>query len=174
MITREIPAYKPEDLETGCCPKFHPGHWEERIFDFSAYTFIKSTTNSLFYRPLNMDKVMTKVMTDINNAKAAYSDRMIILSSDISAFKAEHFFLVNGPVPGYKPEKIEGLYFCKIYDGPFSQVSQFMKDFDEQLRLKDRHLKEVFAYYTTCPECAKTYKHNYIALFAKVDQYFEL
>jgi len=40
--------------------------------------------------------------------------------------------------------------------------------------LKGRTLKEVYAYYTTCPKCAETYQHNYIALFAKVDHSFEL
>ena len=174
MITTEIPSFAPEDVVTGCCPKFHPGQWEERIFNFGEYTFIKSHTNSMMFVPLNMDKIMTRVITDITKAKAMFADKVLILSQDVSAFKTEHLFLVNGEVPGYKPQKLEGLYFCKVYDGPFKQMSDFMKDFDEVLRLKGRTLKEVYAYYTTCPKCAETYQHNYIALFAKVDHSFEL
>ncbi len=173
MITREIPSITPEDVVTGCCPKFHPGQWEERIFDFSDYQFIKSDTTNFMYIPLNMDKVMTKVLSDITKANAAFEDRVLILSQDIGAFKSEHYFIVKKDVPGYKSAKIEGLYFCKIYDGPLKELSNHMKDFDEYLRLKERKLQEVFAFYTTCPKCAKTYQHNYVALFAKVDSYFE-
>ena len=174
MVLTEIPLTLPEDLVTGCCPKFHPGQWEEKIYDFSAYQFIKSHTNSLFYMPLNMSKVMTKVSSDIEAAKANHKDRFLILSQDVSAFKCEHYFLVNGEVPGYKPQKITDRYFCKVYDGPFKNISTWMKDFDEVLRLKGRNLKEVFTYYTTCPECAKVYNHNYVVLLAKVDNEFEL
>lgn len=173
MITREIPIITAEDMVTGCCAQFHPGQWEERIFDFSDYKFIQGHTTNLLYVPLNMDKVMTKVHADISAANAAYEDRGLILSQDIGAFRSDHYFLVKKDVPGYKSEKIEGLYFCKIYDGPFKEMSNHMKDFDDYLRLKERKLTEVFAYYTTCPKCAKTYKHNYVALFAKVDTYFE-
>lgn len=174
MITAEIPAFTPEDNVTGCCPKFHPGQWEEKIYDFSGYQFIKSSSRSLFYIPLNLDKVMTRVMGDISQAKAAYEDRMLILSQDVSAFKCEHHFLVRNIVPAYALEKISGHYFCKVYDGPYKKMSEFMKEFDEVLHLKGRTLGEVFAYYTTCPQCAKVYKHNYIVLLAKVDDAFEL
>lgn len=174
MIITEIPKTLPEDLVTGCCPKFHPGQWEEKIYDFSAYQFIKSHTNSLMYVPLNMTKVMTKVQADIQAAKAGFEDRFLILSQDVSAFKCDHFFLVNGTVPGYKSQQIQGRYFCKVYDGSFRDMSTWMKDLDEVLRLKGRALKEVFAYYTTCPQCAKTYQHNYVVLLAEVDHNFEL
>lgn len=174
MTLMEIPITTPEDLGTGCCPKFHPGQWEEKIYDFSAYRFIKSHTNSLMYVPLNMTKVMTKVQADIEAAKANYSDRFLILSQDVSAFKCEHYFLVKGEVPGYKTQQITGRYFCKVYDGEYKDMSTWMKDFDEVLRLKGRALKEVFAYYTTCPQCAKAYHHNYVVLLANVDHNFEL
>jgi hypothetical protein len=173
MITTEIPGFTPEDNVTGCCPKFHPGKWEEKIFDFSAYRFIKGHSNSFMYMPLNLNKVMTKIQGDIVAAKAAYDDRYLILSQDISSFKCEHHFLVKGPVKGYKLETIDGLYFCKVYDGPFKEITTWMKDFDEVLRLKGRTLKEIFAFYTTCPECAKAYGHNYVVLLAKVDPNFE-
>lgn len=174
MINTVIPAFTPEDLVTGCCPKFHPGQWEEQLFDFSAYTFIKSHTLSFFYMPLNLDKVMTKVMTDIQNAKANFEDRMLTLSQDLSPFKAEHLFLVKQEVKGYRMSKLEGVFFCKVYDGPFKNMTEWMKDFDEVLRLKGRKLEEVYAYYTTCPSCAKVYEHNYVVLLAKVDPKFEL
>jgi len=174
MILTEIPVFTPEDNVTGCCPKFHPGHWEEKLFDFSAYAFIKGHSASLFYMPLNLDKVMTKIMTDIQNAKANFEDKMLVLSQDLSPFKAEHLFLVNGEVKGYKRQRLEGLFFCKVYDGPFKNMTEWMKDFDEVLRLKGRKLEEVYAYYTTCPKCAKVYEHNYVVLLAKVDAKFEL
>jgi hypothetical protein len=174
IIMTEIPSFSSEDKVTDCCPIFHPEKWDKMIYDFSAYSFIKAQSKSFMYVPVNLDKVMTKVQKDIDEAKAAYSDRYLILSQDISAFKCDHYFLVKGPVSKYPSQKVEGRYYCRVQDGDFRNISTWMKDFDEELHQKDRSLKEVFLFYTTCPKCAKVYGHNYVVLLAKVDNDFEL
>lgn len=174
ILNTEIPTFSSEDQITGCCPSFHPELWEGKIFDFSAYTFVKGESLSVMYVPLNLGKVMTKVQKDIYLAKAGYEDRYLILSSDLNPFRSIHYFLVKGPVPSYLPQKIEGHYYCRVFDGPFKNTSTWMKDMDEELRQKGRSLKEVFLFYTTGPQCAKAYGHNYVVLLAKVDDDFEV
>lgn len=121
------------------------------------------------YMPLNMDKVFTRTMDDINRDKQGYDDRYLILSKDVSPFKCDHYFLVKGNVDGYETHKIEGQFYTKVYDGDFKEISSWIKNFENQMKNKNTPLKEMFVFYTTCPNCAKVYGHNYVVLFGKLD-----
>lgn len=168
-IHRIIPGYTEADNVTGCCPVFHPENYDNQVFDLSEYSFIKDSTLSFMYMPMNMDKVFTHAMKAINDDKQAYDDRYLILSKDVSPFKCDHYFLVKGNVEGYESFKIEGHFFTKVYDGDFKDISKWIKDFENQMKLKNSSLKEMYVFYTTCPNCAKEYGHNYVVLFGKLN-----
>ena len=170
LIQRIIPGYTEEDNVTGCCPVFHPEMYDNQVFDLSDYNFIKNSTLSFMYMPLNMDKVFTRTMDAINRDKQVYDDRYLILSKDVSPFKCDHYFLVKGNVEGYKSHKIEGNFYTKVYDGDFKEISSWIKDFENHLKNRNKPLKEMFVFYTTCPNCAKVYGHNYVVLFGKLDE----
>lgn len=169
-IHRIIPGYTEVDNVTGCCPVFHPEMYDNQVFDLSDYNFIQVSTLSFMYMPLNMDKVFTRTMEAINLNKQAYDDRYLILSKDINPFKCNHYFLVKGDVEGYETHKIKGQFYTKVYDGEFKQISSWIKDFENQLKAKNSSLKDMYVFYTTCPNCAKVYGHNYVVLFGKLDE----
>lgn len=109
-IHRIIPSYTEADNVTGCCPVFHPEMYDNQVYDLSDYRFIKDSTLSFMYMPVNMDKVFTRTMNAIDEDKQAYLDRYLILSKDINAFKCDHYFLTKGDVRGYETQRIEGKY----------------------------------------------------------------
>lgn len=168
-ILKTLPTVKPEDNETGCCPRFHPEDWDNRIFDFSAYDFIADESRSFLYRPLNLGPVMTRSQKAIQEAKQPDPEHILILSEDLSPWKCRHHFLTQGEVPHYTLEKIKGNYLAKVCDGSYADLPRWIKDYQEFLKAEYGGEKKILAYYTTCPKCAETYKHNYIVLFARVE-----
>lgn len=59
-INNSLPIIDYSDNETGCCPKFRPENWDEKIFNFDELKFIKASTKSFMHMPINMGSVMTK------------------------------------------------------------------------------------------------------------------
>ena len=166
-VQYQIPVIDMSDNETGCCPRFKPEDWDNKVFNFKDLNFIKTSTRSFLYMPLNMGAVMTKTMEDILAANVAYKDQYFILSKDISKWKCEHLFMVNGDVPGYEREHLDGNYYSKVFDGPFKDMTKWIKEMDAYMLRTSGPLEEIYAFYTTCPKCAKHYGHNYVVLFAK-------
>lgn len=169
IIQRLIPGYTEVDNVTGCCPVFHPEKYDNCVYDLSDYHFIKSSTLSFMYIRLNMDKVFTQALKAISDSNQAYTDRYLILSKDLNPFKCNHYFLVNGNGAGFTRERIEGNYFTKVYDGDFKNISKWNKDFESLIKKQGKNLRETFVFYTTCPNCAKVYGHNYVVLFGKIN-----
>jgi len=169
IIRRVIPSYTEQDNVTGCCPVFHPENYDNCVFDLSDYHFIKSSTLSFMYIPINMDSVFTRTIKAIDDSKQTYEDQYLILSKDVSPFKCDHYFLTKGNVEGYSTERILGHYYSKVYDGEFKEISNWIKEFKQFLEKQTKPVKDLFVFYTTCPNCAKVYGHNYIVLFGKID-----
>ncbi|MDD3477404.1 MAG: hypothetical protein PHP32_00810 [Candidatus Izemoplasmatales bacterium] len=164
-ILNRIPTFRPEDNVTGCCPVFHPDQWDGKVFDFSEMHFMQAPMKTLFHIPLSMNKVMTKAQKAIVAANAAFEDKYLILSEDLGLFHATHHFLVKSPVEGYQSSSIPGHYRAKVLDGPFSQIPTWIEELQKS---QEKPLERLFAFYTTCPHCAKFYGHNYVVLFSKI------
>lgn len=163
-----IPKYTEVDEVTGCCPVFHPEAWDNQIFDFSDYVFIKEHSLSFMHIPLNLGAAMTRAQKAIDQAHQGYPDRYLILSKDLSPWKTEHFFLVKGPVEDYELKKIKGNYLAKVYDGPFKDITQWIKAYMDETHGMHLNVETFFMFYTTCPACAKTYGHNYVVILGKI------
>ena len=73
-IHRIIPTYTEADNVTGCCPVFHPEEYDNQVFDLSDYQFIKDSTLSFMYMPVNMDKVFTHAMNRDGRHAYGYED----------------------------------------------------------------------------------------------------
>lgn len=63
---------------------------------------------------------------------------------------------------------ISGMFLTKVFEGPYKNVGEWMKEMREYVLQKDKELKMMYAYYTTCPKCAKKYGKNYVVLLAQV------
>ena len=169
-VSPELPVTDFSDNPTGCCPRFHPELWDGKVFRLDTYRFIRATTRSVAYMPLNMGPVMTRTQKAITDAKADSKERYLMLSRDLSKWQAEHYFLVDGDVPGYDTMSIRGTYLARVFDGPFRNMPKWMDSLGREMASSGRTLKNVYAFYTTCPKCTKTYGHNHVVLLAEMDE----
>lgn len=163
-----LPIMNYEDNETGCCPRFHPDDWDNKVFNLDNYKFVKSTSKSIFHIPVNLSKVMTETMNSISNANVEDKDRYLILSQDKSMWSTDHYFLISKEAPSLDVVSLKGNYITKVYEGPYSNFPKWMADFDDYLQAEGYFSKEFYAFYTTCPKCAKHYGANYVVLFALI------
>lgn len=166
---KTLPTIDFADNETGCCPRFHPEYWDEKLFTFNTITFAKASSRNIFHIPINLGKVMSQSMRLITKVNAQPKDNYLILSRDISPWKSEHFFAVEKRIPDMEMTSIPGNFLAKVYDSPYKNIPKLISDFQQHALREDIELDEdLFIFYTTCPKCAKYYKHNYIVLFGKV------
>lgn len=163
-----LPPMDMSDNPTGCCPRFHPEPWEGHEFSLEGLTFLRTTTRSFLYLPLNMGSVMARTQKVIADAGATPTDRYLMLSRDTSLWGAEHYLLTNGPVPGHEAQSLHGSFHTRVFEGSYSQMGSWYKQMERDLTERGLPLTEVYAFYTTCPNCAKAYGKNYVVLMAKV------
>ena len=168
MRMNTLPAIDFSDNPTDCCPRFNPEPWDKREFTFEDLHFVKAVTRSLFYMPLNMNSVMPKIQGAIARAKASPKDKYFMLSKDLSPWKSEHYLLVESEVPGYPRQTITGTWYSQVFEGPFHNMGIWMKEFNEELKFLNTAALDYAAFYTTCPNCVRTYGKNYVVLFGKI------
>lgn len=167
MEVNQIPKINMEDNETGCCPRFEPGPWDNQEFVFDNKLFAKANTVSFFHIPLNMKSMYERAWKAITEAEAA-ADEFVVLSYDPSPWKGEHYFAVKKEVPGMEMVRLSGTYLTKVFEGPFKDAGKWMKEMEEFVKGKGKEPKKLYAFYTTCPKCAKHYGKNYVVVFAEV------
>lgn len=168
METNEIPFYDQSDNPTGCCPRFKPDGWDEQSLHFESKPFVRAKTRSLMHVPLNMGSVFKKTFNAIQSSDANDDEHMIVLSRDLSPWSAEHLFAVSHDFLGQKITHLTGDYRTKVFEGPYREAANWGEAFEEELEGKDLDPQEIYAFYTTCPKCAKAYGKNYVVMVAKV------
>jgi len=151
-----------------CCPKFDPEPWKGRTYDWHDKLFVTDHTASLFYFPLNMGKVITRMMKNIDTAGAVCQDNLM-LTSDKSPWRSDHFVAVDKEVPGIQNVKMSGKFITKVFEGPYNKAKDWYGEMNRMAVEAGKKNPEIFMYYTTCPKCAKKWGKNYVVGFAKVD-----
>lgn len=167
-MSEKLPAMDMGDNPTGCCPRFHPEAWDGKEFDFADLRFVSVRTRSFLYMPLNMGSVMRKAQAAVEAAGAAPKDRYFMLSRDETPWRATHRLLVTKDVPGMETVTLTGRWLAKVFEGSFSQTGAWYREMAELAAERGAGEAELLAFYTTCPNCAKTYGKNYVVLFARV------
>jgi hypothetical protein len=168
MKTNALPPYDMSDNPTDCCPRFNPDGWDAQELHFDNKAFVKATTYSLFYIPLNMGSVFSKTSDAIEAAGTYNYDDLIILSDDVSPWKAEHFFSVSKDVPGETMTTLSGDYITKVYEGPYKNAPKWKKEMEAAVAEKGKKAVKTYFFYTTCPKCAKYYGKNYVVAVTQV------
>lgn len=166
--TNQLPKQDVKNSPTGCCPQFVPEDWDGKTFHFEEKLFMKVDTRSFMHMPLNMGKVLTKAMADIEAAHASSGDEYVILSYDASPWKSEHYISVKEVVPKSVMVRLSGDYLAKVFEGPYSRAGSWYKQLITFVKQKDKKPEKIYFFYTTCPKCAKIYGKNYVVGFAKV------
>ena len=167
METNHLPKYDAARAETHCCPRLDVEAWEGQELHFKEKPFIRASTLSLFHIPLNMGSTFSKTMDAIKHA-GAEDDEFAVLSHDRSAWRGEHLFSVKREVPGEDNVKLTGDYLTHVFEGPYSEASEWCKEMEEFVDRKGKHLTDLYFYYATCPRCAKHYGKNYVVGVAQV------
>lgn len=153
--------------EEVCCEKFDPAPWQEKEIEWQDKLFVKDHIRSFFHIPINMGKVVTKNMALIEKADAK-ADYQLMLTDENSLWGADVYIVVSKEVPGAQMAKLSGTYLTKVYDGPYNNAGKWAKDMMNYVKGKRKEIKKLYFSYTTCPNCAKKYGHNYVVLFAQI------
>ncbi|MFZ4618166.1 MAG: hydrolase, partial [Rectinemataceae bacterium] len=56
---------------------------------------------------------------------------------------------------------------AKVFEGPYNNMGNWYKGITALAKERGFAFKELFAFYTTCPACAKAYGKNYVVLLAR-------
>lgn len=167
MKTNALPRYDDSDNPTGCCPKFNTEGWDGQELHFENKDFIRATTLSAMHIPLNMGRVFERVQNRIAGADAYDPENYIVLSRDLSPWKAEHLFSVSAKVPGEERETLTGTFVTKVFEGPYRNARDWYADMKSLADAAGAQSDEVYFFYTTCPKCAKVYGKNYVVGVAR-------
>lgn len=167
MLSSNLPVLDMSTSTTGCCPKFDPTLWDNKLFEFNDKPFMKDHTVSFMYIPLNMNKVMTRLQKKAEENNSVAKD-FILLSQDTSPWHADHYYSVTKDVPGAEMIRLSGNYYSKVYEGDFKDTAKWHKDLIDTVAKSSKELKKLYFYYTTCPKCAKEYGNNYVVGLAEI------
>ncbi|MGI9544161.1 MAG: hydrolase [Cyclobacteriaceae bacterium] len=160
--------------EAECCPLFHPEKWDEKTFNWDHKNFIKETVPTLFHIPFPpmIGKKVTKLLEMAESSDMVSTDKedVLLLFTDPNAFKSELYLSVTGNVPNANNISLTGTFMAKVFDGGYNAIPKFMKQMDAYLTKQNKKSKNNYVHYAYCPKCAKKAGHNYMVLFAEVEQ----
>ena len=168
MQVNVLPEYDQSDNPTGCCPRFKPDGWDQQEIHLKDKLFLRAKTKSALHVPINMSAVFSKAQTAIEKGDAKGEEGFLVLSRDLSPWKAEHLFAVSKDVPDHKMVQLTGDFVTKVFEGPFKDAKSWYDEMLAAAKAKGAEAEEVYFFYTTCPKCAKTYGENYVVGFAKL------
>ena len=150
-----------------CCPRFDPGLWDEREVVWSDKLFLREKVRSFLHMPLNMGAAFRRGFGRLERA-GAMPVHPIWLSDERSSWGADLLIEMDREIDGADAVRLSGTFLCKVFDGPFRNVGQWIGEMNQFTDSRGRKVEKLFFYYTTCPKCAKKYGHNYVVLVAKV------
>lgn len=160
----DLPAGK---AGTGCCLRFDPKPWEDKEITWKDKLFLKDHVLSIFHFPLNFGRVIVKNVEKIKKADALVAVPLM-LSDENSLFGSDIYVAVSKEVPDSEMVKISGTFLSKVFEGSFKNIGQWVKEMKGFVKSKNKNLKKLYFFYTTCPRCAKYYGKNYIVLLAQI------
>lgn len=168
MHVNALPAMDLTDCPTGCCPRFNPEPWQHQSLQFENKRFVRATTRGLFHIPINMGRVFTRTFAAIEAAGAQPESDFIVLSRDLSPWRAEHLFAVTREVPGLENVTLSGDFETQVFEGPYKLVPKWQAQFLSRLLDEGKDVARNYWFYTTCPKCAKAYGKNYVVGVAQL------
>lgn len=156
-----------QDESAVCCPVFQPEPWDKQVVTWENQRFIKASVHTIWYMPVTFGAVVTRLMEAAKKANALAPQPMLLADS-VSPWSMDLYLAVEGEVPGHESVAMSGRYVSKVYDGPFKDQKKWMDDFAAYAESRGLHLRKTFAWYTTCPKCAKKHGHNYVVMIGEV------
>ncbi len=155
------------ESETGCCPRFDPEPWDDKEMVWEDRLFVKDRVRSFLHIPLNFGKVILRNMEKIVAAEAV-TPEPLMLSDENSLWGSDIYIEATKAVDGAEMSSISGTFLTKVFEGPYRDAGKWAKQMEAYVAGKDKGLKKLYFFYTTCPKCAKHYGKNYTVLLAGV------
>lgn len=151
-----------------CCPRFNPEPWDGKVVTWQNKRFVQDHVTSFFHMPLNYGAVMARNDKAIR-AAGARTETRIILTDENSLWGADVYFEISKDVPDKKIVTLSGTFLSKVFEGPYRNVPRWIEEMKAYVAAKDKPLRKMYFYYTTCPACAKKYGKNYVVILAEVE-----
>ena len=169
MQPNQLPAMNMDASATGCCPRFDPAGWDDETLVFDGRLFAKTSNVCLFHIPLNIGAALGRLWKKIQAVGAEPQDHYLILSTDPSPWRSEHYIEATKEVPDAEMATLSGTFLTKVFEGPFSHAPKWCAAMTRHVAAKGRRLQKLYFFYTTCPKCIKRLGKNYVVAFAQVE-----
>ncbi len=151
-----------------CCPRFNPEPWDDKIVTWQNKRFVQDRVTSFLHMPLNYGIVMTRNDKAIR-AAGARTETRVILTDENSLWGADVYFEASKDVPDKRMTTLSGTFLSKVFEGPYRNIPRWINDMKAYVAAKDKRVRKLYFYYTTCPNCAKKYGKNYVVILAEVE-----
>ncbi|MFC6236320.1 hydrolase [Longivirga aurantiaca] len=163
-----VPSTYTSVNDTGCCAVPNVDDWDGRTIDLHQQ-FIRMHTRSLFHIPLTMGRVMKALDEAATRAGAQMpGEHAMVLSRDLSPWRAEQLFAVSAPVEGADNVVLDGTFASRAFEGPYSQAPTWRDGLVQYAASLGRDVAEVYFFYTTCPKCARHYGSNFVIVLGRL------
>jgi hypothetical protein len=123
--------------------------------------------------PRDFGKVVVANMESLKAAGAKNTQNMM-LSDCKTMWSMDLYTAVDKEVAGAENVKLSGTFITKVFEGPFKNSGKWAKDMAAYVASKNKNIKRMLFWYTTCPKCAKKYGKNYVVLFAEIEKKVKL
>lgn len=167
MRVNQLPAFDRSDVPTGCCPRFNPSGWDDLLLTFERKPFVRASTISALYLPLNGASPFRATMNAVEQAYAR-EGTFLVLSNDDSPWYAEHLFAVDQDVPGADMVHLSGTYLTKVFEGAYHHAVGWVSQMESVVESRGKHMDMLYFFYTTCPRCAAASGKNHVVALAQV------
>ena len=92
----------------------------------------------------------------------------LMLCDENSLWGADLYIESTREVAGCDNRTISGTFLTKVFNGPYKEIKNWYKETADYAKSKGKVPKKIYAYYTTCPKCAKHYGENYTVMLVEV------
>ncbi len=152
-----------------CCPEFDKERFQDKTHVWKDKLFLVGEVFQIMHIPVNMGAVVKKMFAKIEQAGGVpQSKDFLMLCYDPSPWKSEIYMTIDKDMPGERVERLTGTFLSRVYDGPYNQVPNWIKDMEKYVSGKGKTVKRYYFHYAYCPKCMKKYGHNYCVAFAQV------
>ncbi len=154
-------------IETpSCCPRFDPEPWNDKEIVWRDKPFVKDRIRSFLHIPLNFGSVMKRNIGRIEAADALADEPIVVCDENSSGAPACTSPFQGGA--GHSMATLSGTFLTKVFEGPYKDIRRWIGEMGKYVESKNKRLKRLLFYYTTCPKCAKKYGKNYVVLLGQV------
>ena len=156
--------------ETGCCAIPNIEAWDNKEITFRDRKFVRMHTKSFLHIPINMSRVMAAIQKEASKAGALMpTQEAMILSRDLSPWKAEQLFAVTNNVPDADNIELSGKFLTMVFEGPYQDAKKWYEALQDFAKSKSKNVLKTYFFYTNCPKCAKHYGKNYTIGLAQIE-----